>query len=244
MTIDHLALLRAECEHVGRLARVLDHDARVPHLAPWTVHDVLAHLTGDFLWVLGTLATRRRPTTGLVAVETRGTALCDEWDAVAARLVDALTGLDPDEPCGNFAQGDAGRVGFHVRHQAFETTIHRWDVEAVTGDHAPIDADVAVDAIDELFETYTVRYSPHVIAAPVVVGCTDAPAAWRIAPNTRDGFVTVDRCDRDGDLPDVEADAAVLLLLLWQRIAPEDGRITYRIDPAAVRAFLEGPLTA
>lgn len=240
--IDHLAVLRAECARVSELARTLDHDAPIPHLAGWTVHDVVAHLAGDFLWVLGTLATRRRPTTGLVAVETRGTALCDEWDAVAARLIDALTGADPDEPCPNFAQGDRGVLGFHVRHQAFETAIHRWDVESVTGDHAAIDPPVAADAIDELLETYTVRYSPHDLRAPVTLGCSDAVAAWRIAPDTRGGFVTARRCD--GGQPDIEAEAATLLLLLWQRIAPEDGRIAYRVDPAGVRAFLEGPLTA
>ena len=242
MSTDHLAVLRAECRHVSELARTIDHAAPIPHLPGWTVHDVIAHLTGDFLWVLDTLATRQRPTTGIVPVEARGSALCDEWDAVAARLVAQLDGVDPDEPCPNFAHGDRGRLGFHVPHQAFETTIHRWDVEAATGSHAPIDPVVAIDAIDELFATYTVRYSPHALYEPVVLGCFDAPAAWRVAPDARDGFVTVERCD--GTEPDVSAGAADLLLLLWQRIAPDDGRITHRVDPAGVRPFFEGPVTA
>jgi uncharacterized protein (TIGR03083 family) len=242
MAVDHMAVLRDECARVSELARDLDHSVPIPHLPGWTVHDVVAHLAGDFLWVLGTLATKRKPTVGLVAVETRGSALCDEWDAVSARHIAQLDGIDVDEPCPNFAHGDHGRLGFHPRHQAFETMIHRWDIEATSGAHAPIAADVAVDAIDELFATYTVRYSPHELTAPMTLACNDTDAAWRVEPADRAGFVTVERSSPDAG--DVTARAADLLLLLWQRIAPESERIAYRVGPGSVRAFLEGPLTA
>lgn len=242
MTIDHLAVLRAESALVAQLARTVPHDAPVPALAGCTVHDVLAHLVGDVDWVLATIAERRVAPGGIVASAARGTDLCDEWDDRTHRLLAALTDVDPAEPCPNFAQGAAGRIGFHVRHQAFETTIHRWDIESASGAHAPIDAAVAADAIDELLETYTVRYSPHALAAPVTIGCDDVAAAWRIAPDARAGFVTAERVDAAA--PDVSAAAVDLLLLLWQRLAPDDGRITYRVDPAGVRPFLEGPLTA
>ncbi len=241
-TIDHHEVLRAECGRIGDLARSVPHDRPIAHLPGWTVHDVVAHLAGDFLWVLGTLATRERPRVGLVAVETRGTALCDEWDTVSSRLIAQLDGVDAGEPCPNFAQGDRGLLGFHPRHQALETTIHRWDIESVTDGHAPIEPAVAADGIDELFEVYTRRYSPHALTQPVTLACHDVPCGWRISPAVRDGFVTIEAWT--GTAPDIEADAAVLLLLLWQRIAPDDARITYRVDPASARPFLQGPITA
>lgn len=242
MTIDHLSVLRSECARVSELARTVPHHLPIAPVPGWTVHDVIAHLAGDFLWVLGTLATRERPRVGLVPVETRGVALCDEWDAVAARLLDRLDRTDPTEPCPNFAQGDRGVLGFHPRHQAFETTIHRWDVESAVGDHAPIDAGVAADGIDELFEVYTRRYSPHHLAAPLTLACADTASGWLIAPAERDGFVEI--VPWTGDGADIEARADDLLLLLWQRIEPDDPRVRYRVDPAAVRPFLLGPLTA
>jgi uncharacterized protein (TIGR03083 family) len=242
MTIDHLSVLRSECAGVGDLARTVPHETPIAPVPGWTVHDVIAHLAGDFLWVLGTLATRVPPRVGLVAVETRGTALCDEWDAVSARLVDRLGGIDPLEPCPNFAQGDRGVLGFHPRHQALETTIHRWDVESAVGEHAPIDPEVATDGIAELFEVYTRRYSPHQLSGPLTLACSDTASGWLIAPSERDGFVEIGPW-AGGDA-DVEAPADDLLLLLWQRIDPDDPRVRYRVDPATVRPFLVGPLTA
>lgn len=242
MAVDHLALLRAESARVGIVARSCDHGAPLRHLPGWTAGDVVAHLVGDVIWVLDTVRTRQVPASGIIPSVATGTALCDEWDDVAATLIDTLAGVDPDEPCPNFAQGASGRLGFHVRHQAFETLIHRWDVESTTGEHAPIDSDAAADAIDELLVTYTARYAPHTLAAPLVVACDDARAAWRLTPGHRVGSVTVERCD--GDTPDVTAGAAALLLTLWRRLGPDDGQLTHRVDPAAMRAFLAGPVTA
>lgn len=224
------------------LARTVPHETPIAPVPGWRVHDVIAHLAGDFLWVLGTLATRERPRAGLVAVETLGAALCDEWDAVAARLLNRLEVIDPMEPCPNFAQGDRGVLGFYPRHQALETTIHRWDVESAVGEHAPIDAVVAADGIAELFEVYTRRYSPHHLAAPLTLACSDTASGWLIAPAERDGFVEIERWTGGG--ADIEARADELLLLMWQRIDPDDARVRYRVDPATVRPFLQGPLTA
>lgn len=242
MAIDHLSVLRSECARVSELARTVPHGTPIAPVAGWTVHDVLAHLAGDFLWVLGTLATRERPRVGLVAVETRGAALCDEWDAVSVRLLDQLAGIDPSEPCPNFAQGDRGVLGFHARHQALETTIHRWDIESATGEHAPIDPVVAADGVAELFEVYTRRYAPHRLEGPLTLACSDTANGWLVTPAQRDGFVDIEPWAGGG--ADVEARADDLLLLLWQRIEPDDPRIRYRVEPATVRPFLQGPLTA
>jgi hypothetical protein len=79
-------------------------------------------------------------------------------------------------------------------------------------------------------------------SVPMTLACNDTDAAWRVEPADRAGFVTVERSSPDAG--DVTARAADLLLLLWQRIAPESERIAYRVGPGSVRAFLEGPLTA
>lgn len=241
--IDHHSVLRAECALVSTLARSAPHDASIGHLPGWTVHDVIAHLTGDYLWVLDTLATRRRPRVGLVAVDTRGDALCDEWDGVSARLVDELDGADPDEPCPNFAVGAAGTLGWHIRHQALETMIHRWDVESVTGDHAPIDDTVAADGVTELLEVYTQRYGGQVLDRPITLACPGGDG-WAIAPAAEVGRVAVTVRRVAAADADIVARPAELVLLLWHRIGVDDPRIRYGSNADAARAFVGGPLTA
>lgn len=246
MAIDHLELLRAECGRVSHLARVVAHERPLAHLPGWTVHDVLAHLVGDVDWVLATIAERRVPPSGIVASALTGAALCDAWDARAAELFATLSAADANAPCPNFAQGAAGRLGFHTRHQAFETLLHRWDLETATGEHAPIDAGVAADAIDELLATYTVRYSPFALTGTLVLQADDTEATWTITSAARRGFVDTARAPARAAAADahVSAPAASLLLVLWARTGLDDAAVRVTGDRALARAFLDGPVTA
>jgi len=242
--MDFVAATRAACERFAALARSTPHDLPVPHVPGWTVHHLVAHLTGDHIWAHQVLTTRTPPSAGLRASRRRGEALLAQFDAVTADLLDALeaAAASPNEPCPNFAQGDAGRTGWWPRHQAHEALVHLWDLEAVTGAFAPRDPAIAADGVSELFATYTNRYPRQRLARPILLrspGC----GAWRVEP-TAPGRVQGLPTD-DSGAADLSAPPDVLLLALWHRIPADDPRLEYA-DGAdgEVRAFLTGPLTA
>jgi hypothetical protein len=112
------------------------------------------------------------------------------------------------------------------------------DLEAAAGvAHAPVDADLAADGVDELLAIIVPRWAhtePLSTAdATVAVTCTDSPRAWRVG--VLRGVVTVG-ADRSGtEDAHVHGPAIQLLLRLWGR--PAD--VTVEGDPAA-EALLRG----
>jgi uncharacterized protein (TIGR03083 family) len=245
MDLDHVAATRGAALRFGALARTVDHGLPVPFVPGWTVHHLVAHLTGDHEWALRIITSRAAPASGLRASRRRGEPLLARYDAVTAELLDALAtaAADPDAPCPNFAQGSAGRLGWWPRHQAHEASVHLGDLEAAAG--LPVERDPwqAADGVDELFETYADRYPGQRLDRPLVLR-SPGVAAWRVEPAGR-GRLRGTRTDDAGPHePDLEADPVVLLLALWHRVAPDDPRLHLRGDADAVRRFLSGPLTA
>jgi hypothetical protein len=100
---------------------------------------------------------------------------------------------------------------------ALETAVHRADVESAVGPVTPIDADLALDGIDELL---------HVMLADA--GIEDVPG-----PVVGAGRVRVDIAGTS-----VSAGASDLLLWLWGR-TPE-GTIEVIGDEAGLRELLRG----
>lgn len=245
MDLDFVAATREACARFAALARSTPHDAPVPHVPGWTVHHLVAHLTGDHVWALQVLTTRTSPARGLRSSRRRGQALLAQFDAVTADLLDALeaAAAAPDEPCPNFAEGGAGTLGWWPRHQAHEALVHLYDLESVTGAFAPRDPAVAADGVSELFATYTNRYPRQRLARPLLLR---APAygAWRVEHGDGPGRVHAYAVPDDGAPADLAAPPDVLLLALWHRIGVDDPRLAYGDRADDVRAFLAGPLTA
>lgn len=242
--LDFPAVIRAEAERVASLARTVAHDAPLPHLPGWRVGDLIAHLAGDYLWAT-TIITSRAAHPGPASLGERGVALLDRLDELVPAMITAVdaAAVDPDAPCPNFAEGAYGTLRFWPRRQAHETTVHRWDLEVPTGVHAPIDPALAADNVDEALHVYTRRYGGQVLAAPIVLRCTDRPDAWRISPSGGRGRVGVERCP-GVVVGDVEGPAEVVLLAVHHRIEPDDPRLACTLDATAARAFLAGPLVA
>lgn len=239
----HVATFRVEAERCAALARVVPHAAPIPHVTRWSVGGVLRHLVGDFVWAAAIVETGTWDGSGFSVPRHRGDTLLREFDRAAARMGAALdhAAATPSAPCPNFAERDAGTLGWWPRHQAHETLLHRWDLEAATGHHTPIDPIVAADGVDEAFRVYTARYGPQRLDRPLLVACTDAPAAWRIEPTGIDRRVRIETTD-DRDAPDLAAPAEDLLLAVWKR-RPLAATAHFG-DEAVVRRFLAGPLTA
>ena len=266
-SLDHLGVLSAAGHRSAELLLEVPGDVPLPHLPGWTVTDVGQHLAGDFVWATRAIRQRRMPRAGIRPVRVTGPALSGELHRLTEEMADALREAvdDPDGSCPNFAEGAAGRLGWWPRHQAFETVLHRWDLEVPTGRHDPVDPWLAADGVDELLHVYTRRYRPHRLAVPLVLRCRFGPVTgWRLSPMP-EGRVAVQRLgpaggdgqgEGQGEGPGegpgagdagavtVAGDGTALLLALWRRLEPAAAGLTVHGDAGVLRDFLTGPVTA
>lgn len=205
----------------------------------------MRHLVGDFRWATRIVDERAWDGQGFSVPRAKGDRLVVQYVDAADRMAAALerAATEPGAACPNFADGDRGVLGWWPRHQAHETLLHRWDLEAATGAHDPIHPEVAADAIDEAFTVYTARYSPHRLDRPLSLACTDIEAAWIVRPAPTAGRVVVEPWVVDGP-PDLSCRAEDLLLAMWKRRSIDHAHGGFGADEAIVRNFFRGPLTA
>jgi len=144
------------------------------------------------------------------------------WSAQGAvELEDALRGAEPDESVWHWS--DNHHVSHHLRMQAIETLVHRWDVESAHGRTSPIDPELARDGIDQHFEVMLPARrkwgEPRVGSGETYhVHRTDGEGEWfvRFAPDD----VEIRREHRKADVA-IRGSAADLFLYLWGRIPAE-----------------------
>jgi hypothetical protein len=116
---------------------------------------------------------------------------------------------------------------------AQETSMHRWDAEAAAGDSHPIDADLAVDGVDEFLDGFlprSLRRRPDAdLGGSLHLHCTDRPGEWLVRIAT--GTVDVRRVHDKGDAA-LRGTASDLLLWLWARAGVD--RLEAFGDPGVV----------
>jgi uncharacterized protein (TIGR03083 family) len=145
-----------------------------------------------------------------------------EWSrASTTQLLQALEELQPEEAIWHWS-GD-NRAITHLRNQAMEATVHRWDAQIAHGATSPIDPVIALDGIAQHFEVQIAaarhwneyargageRYHFH---------RTDGPGEWLVTFQGDD--VTVREEHAKGDVA-IRASAEAIFLWLWGRIPPE-----------------------
>jgi uncharacterized protein (TIGR03083 family) len=191
----------------------------VPSCPEWKVADLVIH-TGAVHGFWGEMVERRaeRPIPWPPADLPSDHALLVPWLREGTdRLASRLESADPSDKVWTWAAPH--NVGWVQRRMAQETAVHRWDGEAGAGHPIPIDAELAVDGIDEFLDVFLPenRRPEAGPDASVHLHSTDAPGEWlvRIADND----VTVSREHAKGDAA-VRGPASDLLLLLWRRVAP------------------------
>ena len=209
----YLDLLHEEGERL-LLAAEGAMDLPVPACEGWRVRDVVDHVGMVYGHKIAALELGRRPEPGEWQGPEAGTDEIAWCHALLHRLAADLARVPADEPAWTWWEPDQ-TAGFWQRRMAQETAVHRADVESATGPITPIDADLAVDGIDELL---------RVMLADVGVGEVAGP--WVEADGVR---VVIAGTQVAGEPSD-------LLLWLWGR-APS-AAVEVNGDEAALRELL------
>jgi uncharacterized protein (TIGR03083 family) len=219
-TVSWLAHLRRETERFADVVRESPLRAHVPAYPDFTVHSLAAHI-GRALRLFLALAAGDGEQPSLEVPE--GADVADWVLAGLAPLVTLLGEIPPDRPV-PFPHDAGDRPARLIAPLlAVEVGVHRWDVESVLGDHAPIPADLAVQEVESVFANFVPRLAGSGVAdigGAVLLRATDAPAAW--IARVRVGRLTTERVpdDPSGSAVVVTGPAQDIALLVWKRALP------------------------
>jgi uncharacterized protein (TIGR03083 family) len=198
-------------------ARAAGVERAVRTCGDWTVGDLCAHVGRLHRWAASIVD--RRPADPVDHWKQlplpAGSALVDFVAEGYVRLSDVLASADPDEPCWSWT--DRHTVGFWSRRQANELAVHAWDAQNAAGPAAPIERDLAVDGIQELFDILPFRPGgpPTGNGETIHLHCTDGDGEWLIRLQA-DGLTVVNEHAK-GDVA-ARGSASDLLLMMWGRI--------------------------
>jgi uncharacterized protein (TIGR03083 family) len=229
---EYLAVLRrVDARFADAAAQaVLAHGwtVQVPGCPAWTLSDLVWHLAEVqhfWAWVVRTRA--QDPSAYSKPARPSDEELLGYGLAQSAELEAALAAADPQEAVWTWAPRKD--VGFVLRRQAHEATIHTADVEELLGDVRPIPPRVAMDGLDEWLEVMVAGSfpdGPPADAHPVVLHALDADAERTLFPGTRPFPIAV-----------LTGNAGDLLLAVWRRLPIEV--LTVHGDPLAAAAMID-----
>ncbi|MEM7337510.1 MAG: maleylpyruvate isomerase family mycothiol-dependent enzyme [Actinomycetota bacterium] len=222
---------------VLELAPEADLSTPVPHLGRWKVRDLIAHLGGVHEWAARIVTTRSMEGPGATKSALDGPELC-EWCAAAYHgLREALSTNPVDDPCPNFNPGSERTVGWWLRRQTHETTVHAWDLErALGGATTEIEPDVAADGVDEFLDVFVRTRGKRTLVAPLTLAVTDPARTWTLTLADRPG-----RLEVAPDGPEAGTaligPAHAMVLVLWGRLTVAEAGLAVQGDPEVVRSF-------
>jgi len=126
----------------------------VPSCPGWDLAQLLGHTGWVHRWVTATLLADPLdpPSPRTIEKAPAGEAVIAWYADAVQAMLDAFGRTDLDQTFKTFVGPQPGR--WWARRMAHETSIHRWDAQHATGTVDPIDAALAVDGIDEAFDTY------------------------------------------------------------------------------------------
>ena len=211
------------------------------HSALWPkVGAIAGHVTAVYGWVTTILRTGSPADRAESPLDdaTKTTVLRDARDELLAELE------RDDRECWVIG-GTTGTTAFWRRRMVLETLKHLLDVRTPPSSRfavpTALDAELASDGVDEFLQVFLARSRSSLDPLPgtVRLAATDVDRTWTLAPDWS--------LDGDGDAPPVttvEATAAALLLLLWERASALDEPERFGVsgDTAAVQALESTPI--
>lgn len=233
----HLAAVERELDAFIAAVAVGPSDADVPTCPDWDV-DGLADHVGSLLgfWSHLLCDATGRPHTQFDPTPVDGDRVA--WlRALGAELLPLLSEVAPDAEVGSWYPPDQ-TAGFWRRRIAHELAIHRVDAQAARGTVAPVDAELAVDGIEELLlladnDTPDDPRRHLTDGRSIHLHGTDHDAAeWLLTLGP--GPLQVERRHAKGDLA-LRGAVSDLEMLLYQR--PVVGEVERFGDDAALGAF-------
>lgn len=212
----YVALLRADAARLREVA-ALGLGTTVPSCPGWTVGDVVAHTAEVYLHKVACTRLGRAPDPW-PPVEPASRDPRDTFDKAVVELLELFSTHDPEDASHTWWDPDQ-TVGFWMRRMALETAVHRVDLELAYAVVTPVDAELALDGIDELLVMMLAGddWATHGTAEPVdaVVRVTSAGRSWTVALEAK--AVTVDR-SADGEVAvEITGDPSEVYSWLWGR---------------------------
>ena len=199
-----------------RAAAAAQLDAPVPSCAGWTVRDVLMHVAEVYEHKMACIALAGQKPAPWPPPDWAAERDPVEWyDDAHGRVLDVLRTADPRAPSWTWWPAEQ-TAGFWVRRMAQETAVHRFDAQSASGQPAAIDAELALDGIDEVLTMFLAgdwSDAPQPGSTGTVAVATGTQA-WRVMMTPQQ----VDLVHGDGDAQArVTGAASPLLLWLWGR---------------------------
>jgi len=226
---DRIDAVERELGALGRAVGEGDPAAPVPTCPDWAVADLTAHV-GDFLgfWAHVLCEAAGSPKPDFPPVPAGTYVGADELGAwLAARgdeLVDRLRRTEATTPVWTWFDDDQ-TAGFVARRAACELAIHRYDAQSARGTCGPIEADLAIDAVEEVLgplitrRARTGRPTGQTLHLHGTDDGLDGAAEWLVT--LQPDRVDVARTHAKGDLA-LRAPVSDLALLLYRRPALGD----------------------
>jgi uncharacterized protein (TIGR03083 family) len=200
--------------------------SQVPSCPDWNVEQLVGHV-GRMYRFHAAHVVRGVTTPPESEPETppKGPDVLEWWDDSFRILLAALESVKPSAPAWNWSIQEPV-AQFWFRRMAHETAIHRWDAElaAAAGFTEPIETQLAVDGIDEAFDTFLSsghRAGPDTLRGVVTIRTIDANAHWAV--RLRGAGLSLLDIDTVFDDPPhaqtaVSGTASDVLLALWGRV--------------------------
>jgi uncharacterized protein (TIGR03083 family) len=210
-------------------------DVPVPNCPGWDIAELGRHTSQAHRWAMANIAAEDHAK----PVRPAGEAPTDPADVPAWMRAGAaeFTGVVRAAPdAETWTLGGPGQARFWARRHASETSVHRWDGQAAVAAAGgpppdPIDADVAVDAIDEAFQMigFMLARGAEGPAGSCHLHRTDGPGEWML--RVEEGRLSVTHEHGKGDCA-VRGSASDLLLYLWGRTPAADLEVFGDADQA------------
>ena len=227
----HLEILATAGERLASVP-VAHLGAPVPTVPGWTVEDVVRHTGKIHQWVSGVAQLPLDGDVGSVRPEgmPTGADCLPAYRDALAQITDTLTSRPADTEVPSFL--GPVTLGWWIRRQAHEVSVHRYDaeagVEAAGGAAAnPFGVDEAADGVDEWASTFLATrwnqrfgdFPPELDGATIHLHGTDPEppvdgSEWLLS--FADGKVQVAATHAKGDVA-LRGPAEDLLLVMWRR---------------------------